>query len=113
MNQILRHSLKPYPEVSLPDVLAQSTGRFPDKIAAVHGSQTVTFGELNVRCNAIALRLVASGIQPGQRVALMGQNSIEYSAAFFGIRRHPGDHEPVRSGGLEGVPCLFASPRPG
>jgi hypothetical protein len=43
----------------------------------------------------------------------MGQNSIEYSAAFFGIRRHPGDHEPVRSGGLEGVPCLFASPRPG
>ena len=85
MNSIRRPSLKPYPEISLPDVLAESAGRFPDKIAAVHGSQTATFEQLITRCNRIALELVALGIQPGQRVALMGQNSIEYIAAFFGI----------------------------
>ena len=90
MNVILRPSLRPYPEISLPDVLAQSTGRFPDKIAAVHGSRTATFAELNTRCNGIALELVALGVQTGQRVALMGQNSIEYIAAFFGILKAGG-----------------------
>ncbi len=90
MNVILRPSLKPYPEISLPDVLAESAGRFPDKIAAVHGSRTATFKELNTRCNGIALELVALGIQSGQRVALMGQNSIDYIAAFFGILKAGG-----------------------
>jgi acyl-CoA synthetase (AMP-forming)/AMP-acid ligase II len=90
MNLILRPSLKPYPEISLPDVLAKSAGRLPDKIAAVHGSRTATFAELDARCNAIALELAALGVQPGQRVALMGQNSIEYIAAFFGILKGGG-----------------------
>ncbi|MDP2606766.1 MAG: AMP-binding protein, partial [Deltaproteobacteria bacterium] len=90
MNAILRPSLKPYPEISVPEVLAMSASRFPDKIATVHGSRTATFEELNTRCNGIALELVALGIQPGQRVALMGQNSIEYIAAFFGILKAGG-----------------------
>jgi acyl-CoA synthetase (AMP-forming)/AMP-acid ligase II len=90
MTSILRPSLKPYPEVSLPDVLGGSAKRFQNKIAAVHGSRTVTFGELNVRCNETALRLVASGVRPGHRVALLGQNSIEYIAAFFGTLKAGG-----------------------
>lgn len=90
MNRILRPSLKPYPEVSLPDVLAASAKRFQDKIAAVHRSQTITFGELSARSNETALRLAASGVQPGEGVALMGQNSIEFIAAFFGILKAGG-----------------------
>jgi long-chain acyl-CoA synthetase len=90
MNSIVRPSLKPYPEISLPHVLAESAGRFPDKIAAVHGSRTATFEDLDTRCSGIASELVALGIQPGQRVALMGQNSIEYIAAFFGILKAGG-----------------------
>ncbi|MFQ5804659.1 MAG: AMP-binding protein [Candidatus Methylomirabilales bacterium] len=85
-----RPSLKPYPEMSLPEVLAESAGRFQDKIAAVHGSRTATFGELNARCAGIALRLAELDVQPGQRVALIGQNSIEYIAAFFGVLRAGG-----------------------
>ncbi len=90
MRSILRPSLKPYPEISLPEILADSAKRFQTKIAAIHGSQTVTFGELNGLCNGIALRMAASGLQPGQRVALMGQNSIEFIAAFFGILKAGG-----------------------
>lgn len=90
MNSVLRPSLKPYPEISLPDVLAESAGRFQDKIAAIHGSQTTTFEELNARSTGIALGLVELGVQPGQRVVLMGQNSIEYIAAFFGILKAGG-----------------------
>jgi len=90
MNLILRPSLKPYPEISLPEVLAGSAKRFQNKIAAVYGSQTITFGELSTRCNGTALRLVASGLKPGERVALMGQNSIDYIAAFFGILKAGG-----------------------
>ena len=85
-----RPSLKPYAEISLPELLAESAGRFQDKIAAVHGSRTATFKELNARCTGIASGLAERGVQPGQRVALMGQNSIEYIAAFFAILKASG-----------------------
>ncbi len=87
MNLPLRSSLKPYPEISLPELLAESARRFPNKIAAIHGSRTATFEELNRRSVAIAFGLAKLEIQPGQRVALIGQNSIDYIAAFFGILR--------------------------
>src|SRR3990170_7591795 len=85
-----RPSLKPYREISLPEILAESAGRFQDKIAAVHGSRTATFKELNARCTGIASGLAERGVQPGQRVALMGQNSIEYITAFFAILKAGG-----------------------
>lgn len=90
MNLILRPSLKPYPEISLPEVLAASAGRFRDKIAVVHGSRTATFEDLNARSTGIALGLAKLDTQAGQRVALMGQNSIEYITAFFGILKAGG-----------------------
>ncbi|MBI3014021.1 MAG: AMP-binding protein [Candidatus Tectomicrobia bacterium] len=90
MNPILRPSLKPYPEISLPEVLSRSAKHFGDKIAAVHGSQTATFSQLNAQCAGIAAGLARSGVEPGQRVALMGQNSIDYIAAFFGILKAGG-----------------------
>ncbi|MBI4529445.1 MAG: AMP-binding protein [Deltaproteobacteria bacterium] len=86
----LRPSLKPYPEISLPDILSESARRFQDKIAAVHGARTATFHELNTRCASIAFRLMELNLEPGQRVALMGQNSIDYIAAFFGILKAGG-----------------------
>ncbi len=90
MNLPLRPSLKPYPEISLPELLAGSARRFPGKIAAIHGSRTATFEELNARCAGIALGLAKLNVKPGQRVALMGQNSIDYIAAFFGILKAGG-----------------------
>jgi long-chain acyl-CoA synthetase len=87
---MLRSSLKPYPEISLPDILAESASRFQDKIAAIHGSQTATFKELNTWSAGIAVGLLDAGLQRGQRVALMGQNSIDYIAAFFGILKAGG-----------------------
>ncbi len=85
MNLVLRPSLKPYPEIALPEVLASSAARFRAKIAAVQGSRTAPFEELNAHSTEIALRLAQLDVQPGQRVALMGQNSIEYITAYFGI----------------------------
>ena len=90
MSLTLRPSLRPYPEISLPELLAGSAHRFPGKIAAIHGSRTATFEELNTRCAGIALGLAELDLQPGQRVALMGQNSIDYIAAFFGILKAGG-----------------------
>jgi len=90
MNLVLRPSLRPYPEISLPEILAESAARFQDKIAAVHGSRTATFKELNARATAIASGLAEAGLKPGRRVALMGQNSIEYIAGFFGILKAGG-----------------------
>jgi long-chain acyl-CoA synthetase len=49
------------------------------------GTTTVTYTELAARISGIAHDLRAGGIGPGNRVALLGPNSAEWIAAYFGI----------------------------
>jgi long-chain acyl-CoA synthetase len=49
------------------------------------GTTTVTYAELAARIARIANGLRASGLRPGTRVALLGPNSPEWIAAYFGI----------------------------
>lgn len=90
MSSIARPSLAPYPQLSLPEVLARSARRFGGRQAAVCGSRSVTFLELEDLCSRIASGLASLGLKPGDRVALMGQNSIDFIACFFGVLRAGG-----------------------
>jgi long-chain acyl-CoA synthetase len=47
--------------------------------------RTLTYAQLHARALAVALWLADSGVQPGDRVALLAENSAELAAAFFGI----------------------------
>jgi long-chain acyl-CoA synthetase len=49
------------------------------------GITTVTYAELAAKISGIAHGLRAGGIGPGTRVALLGPNSPEWIAAYFGI----------------------------
>ena len=47
----------------------------------------LTFTELNTRCNQLANALLASGVEPGDRVALLMMNSPEFMSAYFAIAK--------------------------
>ena len=49
--------------------------------------QVISFRELDARANAVAAALQARGLQPGDRVALLGRNSVPFITAFLGILR--------------------------
>jgi acyl-CoA synthetase (AMP-forming)/AMP-acid ligase II len=46
-----------------------------------------TFSELNTRANRIANALLAKGIRPGDRVATLLKNSVEFVETYFGIAK--------------------------
>jgi long-chain acyl-CoA synthetase len=50
----------------------------PNKIALSDSQRTVTWGELDERLNRIARALIARGVTPGDKVAVLGVNSVSY-----------------------------------
>jgi len=59
----------------------------PDRIALVQGEQSQTWAELERSVERVAGALVASGSQPGDRIALLAANSPEYVEVFLGALR--------------------------
>ena len=50
----------------------------PARIALSDSQRTVTWGELDQRINRIARALIARGVTPGDKVAVLGVNSVSY-----------------------------------
>lgn len=63
-------------------------------------AQEITFAELNTRADGIGRALLARGHRTGERVAILGRNSIDYIASLLGILR----------AGLVAVPINFKFP---
>jgi fatty-acyl-CoA synthase len=59
----------------------------PDKEALVDGAVRLTYAKLDERVNRLATGLVAMGVRPGDRVALMLRNCHEYLEAQWAIMR--------------------------
>jgi long-chain acyl-CoA synthetase len=59
----------------------------PGRTALIFDERTITYGELEARIEAAANALAARGVKPGDRVALMLQNSLEFVEAFYAILR--------------------------
>ena len=56
----------------------------PDAPMLTLGDTTVTWGECYERAVAVAAGLAADGVAPGQRVAFLDRNGIEFFEVFFG-----------------------------
>ena len=67
------------------EFLARSARIYPDRIAAVEGERKFTWRELNERVHRLASALVKSGVQPGDRVAVLAFNSMITLEAHFGV----------------------------
>jgi HIP---CoA ligase len=70
---------------TIPSVVRRAAAAFGDEEAVVDGGERVTFGELAGRVDDAAAALVATGIEPGDRVALWAPNSLRWIVASFAV----------------------------
>lgn len=69
---------------NLADLFEVAADAHPDRLAVVAGSARRTYAELDERATRAANHLVASGIQPGDHVAIVSWNRIEWIEAMLG-----------------------------
>jgi len=69
--------------VRLYDFLDYFAGEPPDREFAVQAGGRQTYAEAQVEANRLANAFVAAGVRPGERVALLSKNSIEYVLLYF------------------------------
>lgn len=68
-------------------IIARYGREIPNRIALVQGGRTTTWAEFDRQVDAVASALLASGVRPGDKVAFLAENSIEYAEAYFGALR--------------------------
>jgi acyl-CoA synthetase (AMP-forming)/AMP-acid ligase II len=70
-----------------PDLLWAGLRRAPEKPCSVEGERVRTFAEADRRADALAAALRSQGVRPGDRVALLAQNELEYIEVQAGVAR--------------------------
>jgi len=85
---------------------ARGARRWPERIALVDGERRQTYGELDERTTRLARALVGLGLEPGERVAVVQQNRIEYVETVIAIARSGGALVPLL-GALTGAEHAF------
>lgn len=79
------HTLMPYPERTLVDVVAESAKQRPTHPALLFQGAAMSYGMLERLSTAFAGALVELGVKPGDRVALLLPNCPQIILSFFGI----------------------------
>ncbi|MGD8370337.1 MAG: long-chain fatty acid--CoA ligase [Syntrophobacterales bacterium] len=78
------HSLEPYPDLTLIDVVAENAHRRPNHPALLFKGSQLTYAELDKLSNGFASSLVALGVEKGDRVAILLPNCPQFLVAQFG-----------------------------
>ncbi len=63
--------------MSISDWIVRGSQWYPDKLALVAGERRFTYAQFNARVNRQANGLIAGGMQRGDRIAYLGNNSVE------------------------------------
>lgn len=72
-------------ELVLSALIEDRAERLGDRTAVTSAAGDLAYGELAERAARVAGALVALGVEPGDRVATMLDNSLEYLAAWLGV----------------------------
>lgn len=76
----------PFTQVTtLGDVLLRSAHEHPERLALALPTQSATFAQLEAKAGAVARALLAHGVRPGEHVAILVPNCVEFAAALFGV----------------------------
>jgi acyl-CoA synthetase (AMP-forming)/AMP-acid ligase II len=89
--------MTPGGRASTPALLASAADRFGDAMAVVDGDRRLTYAELVEEVRTFAAGLVASGVDPGDRVSIWSPNCVEWIVAAFGIWQAGGTLVPVNT----------------
>jgi fatty-acyl-CoA synthase len=58
-----------------------------EKVALVSGKQAMTYAELNTRVNRLGNGLIGQGVCKGDRIAVLGRNSLTYAIIYFALAK--------------------------
>src|SRR5690242_20284199 len=70
--------------VLVQQLLECSAERTPDQVAVVAGDRRATYAEIDRAANQLAHALRANGVQRGDRVVIVLDNSVEAVVSIFG-----------------------------
>lgn len=88
----------PYPDVLVHELFEQRADDGPDRTAVVCGEGSLTYGELEVRANALANHLRALGAGPDQPVGLLVHRSADMLVGLLGILKSGAAYVPLDPG---------------
>ena len=98
-HQLLRewsNTATPFPsEATIHGLFADQARLRPDAVAVEQGGEALTWGELRRRAGRLARRLVARGLQPEERVAVLAERSPDLVVALLGILEAGGAYLPL------------------
>ncbi|MFH1034162.1 MAG: long-chain-fatty-acid--CoA ligase [Pseudomonadota bacterium] len=83
--------------MTMGEVLRRTAARMPDKTALVLDDQSLTYAEFNRRVNRLAHALLELGLAPGDRVAVLTHNCIEYYEIYLALCKVRGVHVPFNT----------------
>ncbi|MCC5862460.1 MAG: AMP-binding protein [Gammaproteobacteria bacterium] len=72
-------------QLYLPELWATHAEFYPEKTAVICGDRRVSWRSLNEGFNRVANSLIADGVKPGDKVAVLMTNSVEMLEVMFGI----------------------------
>ncbi len=73
--------------MDLTGMLRDRAAAHPERVAFIYEDEQVTFAEFDRRVDSVAAALRASGVGPGDRVAILDKNSLPYVELLFGAAR--------------------------
>lgn len=73
--------------ITIPEMLARSAARHPDKMALISGDLRLSYGDLVEISARLACRFLAAGIQPLDRVLVQLPNGPEFVHTYFALTR--------------------------
>jgi long-chain acyl-CoA synthetase len=79
------HTLQPYPDITVLDVLTEGLKQRPEYPLAIFKGREVSYREVEEHSNALAKALIASGVKKGDRVISLFLNCPQSFIAFFAI----------------------------
>ena len=68
-------------------LISRSARYFKDQICLTEGSRDVSFNEFDRLTNAVGNALIASGLEPGDRVGVLLPNSIDCLVAYYALAK--------------------------
>jgi long-chain acyl-CoA synthetase len=99
----LEHSLAPYPDKPVFEILDRVAREFPNQTAILFQGKELKYHQLKSRVDCLATALIQLGVEKGTRVCLFLPNCPEFVLAYWGV---------VRAGGVV-VPTSIMRPEEG
>ena len=83
------------PDLRVHELFEQRVGAHPDRVAAVCGDRSLTYGELNARANRLARALLGRGLGREGVVAVVAERNLDWLAAVLAVFKAGGVYLPI------------------